>query len=183
MVCVCVLVTAVRLTSLAVVAVMVATQVSSMLSTPRFFQPKPVKSSKIAHVPGPLYRPVARPHNFAFNPAVETSDLAAPRAFVRPDCPPDVTEQVHSKQSQVSQGRLAAQDVSNSARSALEQVSVLLVLLLCRAMCPLVHMPLFHGIVAHPFLLLIAVQVSFFTNNKLQEEKRQANGLFGLFGL
>ena len=27
------------------------------------------------------------------------------------------------------------------------------------------------------------LQVSFFTNNKLQEEKRQSNGLFGIFGL
>lgn len=176
-----VLLSAVRLTSLAVVAVMVATQVSSMLSTPRFFQPKPVKSSKIAHVPGPLYRPVARPHNFAFNPAVETSNLAAPRAFVRPDCPPDVTEQVQSKQSQVSQGRLAAQNVSNSARSALEQVSVAFGTLALQSDVPFGA----HDSISWHWCasVLIAVQVSFFTNNKLQEEKRQANGLFGLFGL
>lgn len=103
---------------------MVATQVSSVLSAPKIFQSNPVKPSKVAQIAGPLYRPVARPHNFAFNPAVETSDWAAPRAFVRPDCPPDVTEQTSSKQIQASPKRPGAKNISNSARSALEQVSV-----------------------------------------------------------
>ena len=104
------------------VADMVATQVSSVLSAPRFFQAKPVKPSKVSQVAGPLYRPVARPHNFAFNPAIEASDLASPRAFIRPDCPPDASEQAPSKQLVTSQGG-SAKKVNNSARSALEQVS------------------------------------------------------------
>lgn len=103
-------------------AAMAVTQVSSVLSAPRFFQQKPVKTAKVAQIAGPLYRPVARPQNFAFNPAIETSDLAAPRAFVRPDCPPEVSKQAGGKQSSAAQHRHGAKDVSNSARSALEQV-------------------------------------------------------------
>ena len=58
---------------------------------------------------------------------MDTTDLAAPRAFIRPDCPPDASEQAPnglSGQAKMSASRQANKHVSNGARSALEQVSI-----------------------------------------------------------
>lgn len=104
---------------------MAAQRVSAGLSAPRFFQQKSVKTNKAPQSFGPLHRPLSRTHSFAFNPALETSEVTAAPKFVRPDCPPDAAELAASNglRSDVAAGsRNAAKQVRNSARSALEQV-------------------------------------------------------------
>ena len=150
---------------------MATQQVSAGLTAPRIFQQKSVKGNKALQSFGPLHRSASRPNNFAYNPALDSSEVTAPFKFVRPDCPPDVAESNVNEKAQQSSGRQnAAKQVKNTARSALEQVK---------------HMRLFVLLFPSWFMLLLChshgLQVSFFTNNKLQEEKR-SSGRFGIFG-
>ena len=111
------------LTSGCLFAVVVAQQVSAGLTAPRLFQQKSVKSNKALQSFGPLHRSVSRPHNFAYNPALDSSEITAPFKFVRPDCPPDVAESsATGKAQQLSGSQSAVKQVKNTARSALEQV-------------------------------------------------------------
>ena len=104
-------------------AVVAAQQVSAGLTAPRIFQQKRTKSNKALQSFGPLHRSVSRPSNFAYNPALDSSEVTTPFKFVRPDCPPDVAESsVNGKAQQSSGSQSAAKQVKNTARSALEQV-------------------------------------------------------------
>ncbi len=110
---------------------MVAQQLSAGLSAPRIFKQTTVKTNKAPQSFGPLHRAVSRTHNFAFNPALQGPEVTPAPKFVRPDCPPDVSETAVSNglsQDLTSGSRNAAKQVRNSARSALEQV---------RQSCPL----------------------------------------------
>jgi len=167
---------------------MVAQQVSAGLSAPRIFKQTTVKTNKAPQSFGPLHRAVSRTHNFAFNPAIQGPEITPAPKFVRPDCPPDVSETAVPNglsQDLTSGSRNAAKQVRNSARSALEQV---------RQSSPpsglteqfvfvFVYTDIKFGCVTLPSLLTLfmGLQVSFFTNNKLQEEKR-SNSRFGIFG-
>lgn len=169
-------------------AVMAAQQVSAGLSAPRIFKQTTVKTNKAPQSFGPLHRAVSRTHNFAFNPAIQGPEVTPAPKFVRPDCPPDVSETAVPNglsQDLTSGSRNAAKQVRNSARSALEQV---------RQSSPpsglteqfvfvFVYTDIKFGCVTLPSLLTLfmGLQVSFFTNNKLQEEKR-SNSRFGIFG-
>ena len=121
-------------------AVIAAQQVSAGLSAPRIFKQTTVKTNKAPQSFGPLHRAVSRTHNFAFNPALQVPEVNPIAKFVRPDCPPDASEQAapNGLSQQTSAGsRNAAKQVRNSARSALEQVSwqPLLLLLLFPICC------------------------------------------------
>lgn len=115
---------------------MAAQQVSAGLSAPRIFQQKSVKTIKTPQSYGPLHRSLSRTHNFAYNPALDSSEVTAPQKFVRPDCPPDASEPAQNNMSSVEAGgRLAAKQVRNTARSALEQVSQLGISEVLPALC------------------------------------------------
>ena len=104
-------------------AVVATQQVSAGLTAPRIFQQKSIKANKALQSFGPLYRSVSRPNNFAYNPALDSSEVTIPFKFVRPDCPPDVAESSVSAKAQQSAGsQNTAKQVKNTARSALEQV-------------------------------------------------------------
>lgn len=106
-------------------------QVSAGLTAPRIFQQKSVKANKALQSFGPLHRSVSRPNNFAYNPALDSSEVTTPFKFVRPDCPPDVAEAGVNGKSQKSTGsQRASQQVNNTARSALEQVKQVELLML-----------------------------------------------------
>ena len=108
-------------------AVAAAQPVSAGLTASRIFQQKHIKSSKAVQSFGPLHRSVSRTQNFAYNPALESSETTPPFKFVRPDCPPDAAEtSAPNGLSKADAGsRNAAKQVRNTARSALEQVGCL----------------------------------------------------------